>query len=146
MGNRRRNRSMLRSGSWFTRLALKAASAVVILGCAAAHAEAPYTLVGGWTTGLGDSNRSPTYVVGDSGVARYEAGVNSAASTSQLGASVVRVLVEDALPPDVYSMENALTFAVISDHFIIVDLDDPHFTGTLGTDLWLISEPRVRFL
>lgn len=118
------------------RLALEVVVLSMLSTAASARTEVPYTLVGGEFYLMSDVKRDPTYVVADDGVGRYEASLNLSAWMTQLSATVVGTVMEEA-PPDEYSIHSAYAFAILADNFVITDLDNPLFTGTLDTGLWL---------
>ncbi len=117
-------------------MALAVLTLLMLSGAASARTEVPYTLVGGEFYWMSDIKRDPTYVAADNGVGSYEASVNLSAWTTQLSATYVGTILEEA-PPDAYTMGNAQAFGVLADNFVITDLDNPHLTGTLDTGLWL---------
>ena len=111
-------------------MALAVLTLLMLSGAASARTEVPYTLVGGEFYWMSDIKRDPTYVVADNGVSRYEASLNLSAWTTQLSATVVGTILEEA-PPDAYTIDSAYAFAILADNFVITDLDNPHLTGTL---------------
>jgi hypothetical protein len=122
--------------SFRLRMALGTLTFLMLPGAAPARTEVPYTLAGGFFTGGSDDKREPSYVVADNGVGRYEASLNLSAWTTQLSATVVGTMLEEA-PPDAYTIDSAYAFAILADNFVITDLDNPLFTGSLDTGLWL---------
>jgi hypothetical protein len=134
--NRRSEQPGVRRTPNCTRNALHLLAALAMLGSAVARAEHRYKPAGGSLTGQSEVKRHPASVVGDDSVAHYEASVNPATWTSQLGAPVTGVTFEEA-PPDACGVQDAHAFALLTDNFVIRDSDNPHLTGTLDTGLWM---------